>query len=289
MYDLTIRRILIYLPKELAHKIIYYMAIGQKLDLQNPIDLNQKIHYLIVYKLGELEAKLIDKFAVKDYINKLNIKDLYVAEVYAIYDDVMKIDLEILPNRFALKTTHGSGDIVLCLDKANFDLKVARKKLNKALKLNLAKLVCEYFSVHNKKAIICEEYIDDNTGMYPTDYKFWCFHGKAKYVSVCNERETKPKFYFYDMLWNKIDCCLDVYTSEKSVQKPDNFTHLIEIAEELSSPFPFVRLDLYSANGKVYFGEFTFTPVDGNIQYMKPYFLIELGGLLDLKTIRKIQ
>jgi hypothetical protein len=36
-----------------------------------------------------------------------------------------------------------------------------------------------------------------------------------------------------------------------------------EIAEALSRPFDFVRVDLYNVSGKIYFGEFTHYPAAG--------------------------
>ena len=282
IYNITIRNVLIYLPRTVAHKIIYYTAFGQKLDLKHPIDLNQKIHYLVVYKYGDLEAKLLDKYAVKEYVNGLGIKDLHTAKLYALYNDVNEIDLDKLPNIFVMKTTHGCGDIVVCLDKVTFDLDSAKKKLRKALKYNLSKQVCEYFSVNVTKAIVCEEYIDDGKGISPTDYKFWCFHGKAICVMVCTERNVKTRYDFFDMDWNYLDWSLDELKSKDTLQKPENLSRFKEIAEELAAPFPFVRVDLYNAKGKVYFGEYTFTPFDGNIRVLKQPILKALGALLKL-------
>jgi len=282
---MTVRKILIYLPKTLAHKIIYYLVIWQSLDLNNPTDLNQKIHYMVVYRYGDFEAKLLDKYTVKEYVNSLGIKDLFVAQLYALFDNVNQIDLDKLPNRFVLKTTHGCGDTVICLDKAIFDLNSAKKNLYKALKQNQSRLVCEYFSMNVTRAIICEEYIDDDTGINPIDYKLLCFHGKAKYILVCTERDIKTRLYLFDTDWNYLDWCLDEFKGDVIIQKPDNLNRIIEIAEELATPFPFVRIDLYNARGKIYFGEFTFTPANGIIRYFKSPYLKVMGDLLDLKRV----
>ena len=42
--------------------------------------------------------------------------------------------------------------------------------------------------------------------------------------------------------------------------KPQNFKEMRQVATQLSKEFPFVRVGLYSANGKIYFGELTFYP-----------------------------
>jgi hypothetical protein len=49
----------------------------------------------------------------------------------------------------------------------------------------------------------------------------------------------------------------------KDIQPPDNFPEMARIAGELSKPFDFTRVDLYSVMGKIYFGEFTHYPSGG--------------------------
>ena len=42
---------------------------------------------------------------------------------------------------------------------------------------------------------------------------------------------------------------------------------MIELAEFLSRGFPFLRVDFYSINGFIYFGELTFYPAGGMEAY----------------------
>jgi hypothetical protein len=42
---------------------------------------------------------------------------------------------------------------------------------------------------------------------------------------------------------------------------------MLDIASKLSKDFPFVRVDLYNVNGKIYFGELTFYPWSGYVQF----------------------
>ncbi len=52
---------------------------------------------------------------------------------------------------------------------------------------------------------------------------------------------------------------------------------MIDIATNLSKDFSFVRVDLYNIDGRIYFGELTFTPAAG-IQFFDPDSYDELYG-----------
>ena len=57
---------------------------------------------------------------------------------------------------------------------------------------------------------------------------------------------------------------------------------LAKISEELSRGLLFVRVDLYDVGGEVYFGEYTFTPAAGVIEYYKQRALDHLGKKINL-------
>lgn len=92
--------------------------------------------------------------------------------------------------------------------------------------------------------------------------KFTVLDGKAEYIELCSNRETDLKFDCYDLNWNKLDMEKE-YSSNVVHKKPENFEKMIEIAENLSKEFKYVRVDLYNINGKIYFGELTFSPAAG--------------------------
>lgn len=52
---------------------------------------------------------------------------------------------------------------------------------------------------------------------------------------------------------------------------------MICIAEKLAAGFPFVRVDFYDIDGKVVFGEMTYYPWSGYVQYTPDEFDFRLG------------
>ena len=74
------------------------------------------------------------------------------------------------------------------------------------------------------------------------------------------------------------------YQQGEIMPKPKNFEKMIEIAEKLSQGFPELRVDLYNVQGKIYFGELTFTSQGGFMDYFTPEFLRELGGKFQISS-----
>ena len=282
MLDKIIMKILWIMPKEWAHKYLYKKKMHKKLDLKNPKDFNEKIHYLEIYKYGPKETICTDKYLVRNYIAKIGYSNI-LTKLYGVYESFEEIDFSKLPEKFVLKTNHSCKDVFVCLDKNKFDYEKAKKVLNRKLSENYAKKKFEYHYSNIKPLIMCEEYIDDKTGKQPTDYKVFCFHGKAHSILVCSNRDTSVEQSWYDINWNKLDYSINEYKSSLEYKKPINLEKMVKIAEDLSKEFEFVRVDLYNANGKIYFGELTFSPAAGFIKFVRQDVLDEYGNLIQCK------
>jgi len=74
----------------------------------------------------------------------------------------------------------------------------------------------------------------------------------------------------------------DCPCSTSEYPRPDTMDEMIDIAKILSAGFPAVRIDLYSVQGKVYFGEMTFFPWSGYVIFNPDSFDYELGALFEL-------
>ena len=276
-------RILYILPKRIGRGILYYNAFGKKLNLKNPKTFNEKIQWLIINSYGQREGRLADKYLVRDYVKSKGLESI-LPKVYGVYDECEEINLNKLPDTFVLKTNHGSGTVFICDDKNKFNFEECKKKLSNLLAEDFSKKTLEYHYHYIDPKIICEEYIKQDNKRNPDDYKIYCFNGKAECILVCTEREEKLKLDYYDLNWNYLNYVPDKYKSKKNHPKPPKLKDMINIAEKLSKDFPFVRVDLYNVNGKIYFGELTFTPASGLIKYNTNEAQIYLGKLINLKS-----
>ena len=114
----------------------------------------------------------------------------------------------------------------------------------------------------------------------------WCFNGKVQYIFICSNRnEHGLDIMMYDKDWNALpEYCVfsKHYRRGEMLPKPANLSEMISMAEKLAHPFPCVRVDLYSVNEKIYFGEMTFTSLGGVMNYFSDDFLNKAGDLIDL-------
>ena len=113
-----------------------------------------------------------------------------------------------------------------------------------------------------KPMVLAEELMGDGT-VLPTDYKFHCIKGKVADVFVVCEREMGAKYCTLDTNWQPLPYTKAEYMPSQIPSKPEHLKEMVAIAEKLSNEFEFVRVDLYDFNGKIYFGELTFSPWGG--------------------------
>ena len=133
---------------------------------------------------------------------------------------------------------------------------------------------------------------DENEAAGLTDYKFFCFDGEPRmlYVSQGLEDHATARISFYDMNGDPMPFCRkDFRPLEGKFQPPSNFDQMRKKAEELAAKAdsPFVRIDLYSVNGKVYFSENTFFPCSGMIPFSPEEWDAKLGAWIELPAVKK--
>lgn len=241
---------------------IFKKRTGYDLDIINPKTFNEKIQWLKLYDRNPVYTQMVDKYAVKKYVAE-KVGEEYIIPTLGIYDTFNKINFDELPSQFVLKCTHDSGSVVVCDDKKNFDKDKARKLLEERLKINYFWLGREWPYKNVSRRIIAEKYMATSAEMI--DYKFMCFHGEPKLIFTCTERfkEEGLKVTFFDLNWNKMNFERYYPSSTKKIERPHNLDLMIKLARKLSSKIPFVRVDLYEIEGRVYFGEMTFSPGGG--------------------------
>ena len=262
----------------------YEYRMGEKLNLDNPINFNEKIQWLKMYDRKKVYTKLADKYAVKEYLRK-TIGEKYVIPLLGVWESFDNIDFSKLPQKFVLKTTHDSGGVVVIKDRSKMNIKKIKKLLNKSLKRDYYRIWREWQYKNVPKRIIAEEYIENNGDL--KDYKIFCFNGVPKICLVCSNRENGLKKTWYDDNWNKLNLTEGGHKSEFFIEKPKSFEQMKKISSQISKGFAFLRVDFYNINGRPYVGEITFHPNGGYEQFKPEKWNRILGDMIDLNTKKK--
>jgi len=267
-------------------EIMYFLYFKKRINLKNPQTLDEKIQWLKLntYYNNELVKKCADKYKVIDYIKEKGCEEI-LNERIGVYDCVENIPWQDLPFKFVVKWNFGSGFNIICQDKDLLDINKVSKQLEKwgKRKYYLRFSEMQYKGVEEK--ILIERFIESPSGNIPEDYKVYCFNGKAYYVLVCLDRGSEQtKFYFFDRNWHlqRFNKMGKEAPEDFSIPKPEGVDELFKYADILAEPFPFVRVDFFLVNGKVYFGELTFTPGGGYDKNRLPKTNLLFGEILKL-------
>lgn len=239
-------------------------VLGYPLNLESPKTFNEKIQWLKVNYRDPILTAYTDKFKVRELV-KEKIGSKYLIEQYGVYKEVDEININSLPEQFVLKPNNGAGKVIICSDKRNHNWEKEFKKIKKWLKENYYYVNGEWQYKDIDPVIICEKLLQEDI----IDYKIFCFNGIPKFIQVISNREgSNYHSNYYDLDWNLMDIDrIDHGQSQTDIKKPECLKEMLDISERLSDIFPFVRVDLYEINGKVYFGETTFTPSNGLIKF----------------------
>ncbi|MBO7303955.1 MAG: carbonic anhydrase [Clostridia bacterium] len=269
-----------WLPDKAMLKLQYRVKLHRKLNLKNPKRFTEKIQWYKVNYRNSVMHTCVDKYDVREYIKSKGLENILI-DLYGVYDSIDNVDFNLLPESFILKSTDGSGgiNVFLCNDKSALDVEKVKAALQVGYKLKKKHPGREWAYNGLKHKIIAEKLLvnEKNPEAGIDDYKIFCFNGEPKCIVVDTDRYIGHKRNFYDTEWNDFKVTSDAPACDREIQKPENLEEMLEVARTLSSDFPFVRVDLYNVGGKIYFGELTFYPWSGYVQYYPDNFDFDLG------------
>ena len=246
-------------------------TFGYKLNLKNPKTFNEKLQWLKLYDRTDLHTLCADKYLVREHVRK-EIGEEYLIPLVLETNQVKNINKNNMPDYPVIaKTNHDCGSFHLIRDKEVQDWEIIQNKLQKSLDTNYYDLGKEWQYKNIKPTIILEKLIIEKNGTLAKDYKFFCYHGKVEFIQIDIEKESKPDVQFFSTPQNK-----------KSISPPKCLTKMISLAETLTKPFLFSRIDFYELNNKIFFGEITFHPSNGFAPITPEHWDEKMGDLIKL-------
>lgn len=271
-------------------KMLYRIRLGKQLNLKNPINYTEKLQWIKINDRKDIYTIMADKFEMKNYVSNL-IGEEFVVDNYGVWDNFDDIDFSKLPDKFVLKTTHDQGGVIICKDKKSFNIKEAKKKINKHLKRKHYYFSREWPYKNIKPRILAEKLLVSEANNEINDYKIYTFNGYPKVMYITSGRGSKEgmSIDFFDIDGKRLDIIQEGFLSNKDIKVPDLYSKMLELSKIISKGTLHLRVDFYIVNDMLYIGELTFFD-GGGLFVFKPIKWDKIfGDWIQLPSLNKIK
>ena len=204
--------------------------------------------------------------------------------------DAAALSLDGLPPSYVVKPNHMSGAVILVRDRVDLatGAPVRQKRVLEKAAGWLATVYTHglengegwYKSV--PPVVLVEEFVDDDGGTAPLDYKFHTVHGRVAFISVDYGYMGNYTQQLFDARWRRLSFTKSLPDARHvpSTPRPARLAEMLAAAEALAGAFAFLRVDLYVARGVLYFSELTLAPNGGRAGLFDPPHIDNVLGFL---------
>lgn len=262
-------------------------------NLRTPKTFNEKIQYR---KKNWKDKRIItcsDKVKVKDYVANAIGTDFIIDNLY-VGDS---IDIGTLTrilehnNGAVVKANHNSGPVyVLSGEEELSYLKFVCADINKQLTKDFGKKNGEGWYSHINRKVLVERRLECEEKSL-LDYKFHIFsqeNGEQNcilHVDFDRGNNHNRSFFTEELEWLPFSVMYPAIRTK--IAEPENYSIMLQSAKKLAEKFPYVRIDFYNLNGKIYFGEMTFAHEAGYGTFTNKSYDKWFGNFWDLKFENK--
>ena len=212
----------------------------------------------------------------------------YLPALYGAYERFEDIDFSRLPERFVIKTNHGSHFVLIADGKKPFDRNSARRLVRRWMRTNYYDGSREKFYRYVDRKIMIEEFLKEPSGAPAIDYRFFVYDGVPKFFYVSFRPDVgaeEAKIYaetggrdlaFFDRACRRLPVRLIMPGTAPAPSAhfenpgrlaafaiPANIEDMFDIVGKIGRGFDFLRIDMYNPGGRILFGEFTTLPGGG--------------------------
>jgi hypothetical protein len=251
----------------------------RRLNLDHPETLADKVSWIELNTDQTMAARCTDKWDVRDYVAEKGFENLLIP-AYGPWESIGDIEVATLPDAFVLKATHGCEMNYIVPDKTKLDVKDMLAQAQGWLSHDYGRACVEPHYKLVPRRLYAEDFIGGTDQI--VDYKFHCLNGEPRFVLTCSERNRGLRLNLYDLQWNSIAGIRGAMKNDKEIPRPSRLAEMIAVARALSTGFDFVRVDLYEIDERVMFGELTFTPAGGVMNYYDDEFNLKWGQELSV-------
>lgn len=242
----------------------YYMRFGFKPNIESPKRLTEYLQYLKLNDRKDIYTQLVDKFAVREYLEKRFGSQHLIPLIYY-SDNAYNLDPKNI-NSFPciIKSNHDSGFFKIIYNPNDVNWDELQVDFDYHLKCNYYTFSREWpYKNINPRMVVVEKLLQTKEGKLPNDYKLHYINGKLVFVYVSYDRQGVNDRCMFDENWNRLPYLWipkETYKNTMNTSEvpcPKSFELMKKYASEIAQDFKYVRVDFYDVDGFLYFGEIT--------------------------------
>lgn len=264
------------LPASPKRHLLYLAYQRRWGHFRSPRTFTEKVNWRILYDRRPVLTTTCDKLAMKEIALAA---DVAVPKTLWHGTDFVEAASVELPDRWVIKPNHrsgvihfGSGPRVRTTDLANLaEQWMPPEEERKA----------EWAYSAARRELLIEEFLGSVDS--PPDYKFFVFDGEPVLIQVDEGRFNEHRRRFYEPDWSPLDVRSTCPMADVA-PPPPNLGEMSDAASRIGSGYDFIRVDLYSVEGQLYFGELTPYPGGGLERWLPRSYDDRLGTRWRLPT-----
>jgi len=236
-------------------------GVGYTGDFENPKTYQEKVQFRKLYGNHAFYASVADKYRVREYV-AAKVGDKHLIPLLGAYDRLTGSVFDVLPQQFIIKANHGCKWLQVVYDKSTLDINKTVRRFNALCKRRFGWSSGERHYSFIQPKIVIEKLLRGPHGDLPWDYSFFCYRGPGGFDYNFSIVTPDGRTAAFRKDWTVLECGIPERELAPHL-KPANFETMVQVARDLSVDFDFVRVDLYTVEDQVYFGELTCTPHQG--------------------------
>lgn len=270
-----LKKLLPLFPLGLRRNLLFLWRQGGLLHAK-PRTFSEKVQWRILHDRRKLIATGGDKLSMKLHAESTGAQVIIPETLWSGEDLESIYDLD-WNCRWVLKPIAGSGYALFgsgSLSSSNVNLKeIAEWRHDDSYRV-----YGEWAYGQARKGYLLERRIETETGASPNDIRFFVFDGKVRIIQVDSPRVHDVRRRFYTSTWEPLPYRQAGKELAEVQPAPELLQEMIVAAEKIGRAYDFIRVDLYEALGKLYFGEITPYPTGGLGKYDDKAFDLLLGN-----------
>ena len=286
-----------FLPLALRRHLLYLRYYGRWGNFRAPILASEKMQWRIINDRRSILKWTADKLAQKQHVREVSDAASLGVRVplthwAGVHAEELLDAMHEFPGGWVMKPNHSSSRYRLYEDSvAGVNVDEIRQLVPQWSQRDEEELVYGNWAyAHARHLVIAEERIG-SAATPPIDVKLYCYAGRAQVIFNTYDLHTptwRAAYYTPELVRTQVgffsEIPLDVQTPFDALPM-ELRARVIPIAEAIAAQFDQVRVDLYIADGEIWFGELATYSSSGLIKVDRDVDL-ERGRLWSLPDLR---